>query len=46
VTTPRALYARARALLIAGSGQSVAVQEAYARSGEQLLILAVEAVVA
>lgn len=37
-----ALYARARALLIAGAGQSVAVQEAYARSGEQLLILAVE----
>lgn len=37
------LYAQARALLIAGSGQSVAVQEAYARSGEQLLILAVEA---
>ena len=38
-----ALYARARALLIAGSGQSIAAQEAYARSGEQLLILAAEA---
>ena len=30
---------RARALLVAGSRQPQSVQEAYARSGEQLLIL-------
>lgn len=37
-----ALYARARALLIAGSRQSRPAQEAYARSGAALLAMACE----
>ena len=45
MTTPTAsvLIDRARGLIRSGAGQSPAVQAAYARSGEQLLILAVEA---